>query len=259
MLPLLLELMPSHDRYVEVFGGGGTLLFNKNLSNTEVFNDVDRRLTNLLEVVRDNPEEFSRQLKFLPRSSEFIAKFKRDEITETDQVKRAVMRYYLLCNSFSGIVRSGDSASVLKRDKSSLKEEEDIEWFSNRLRHVIIENMDFQDLIEKYDSPQTFFFSDPPYISAGPELYDFHFKSKDHIRFARAIKAIKGLFLITYDDHPLAQMLFRDYFTIQHSTPQVGALHKLGSKAGEVAHLIISNYDIDKRNFKKFHAKYYRF
>lgn len=42
----LLPLFPEHRTYVEVFGGAGALLFGKNPSAVEVYNDLDSDLVN---------------------------------------------------------------------------------------------------------------------------------------------------------------------------------------------------------------------
>ena len=41
MTDKLIPLFPQHKTYVEVFGGSGTILINKELSNIEVYNDID--------------------------------------------------------------------------------------------------------------------------------------------------------------------------------------------------------------------------
>ena len=43
MTAKLLKLMPPHKIYVEVFGGGASLLFAKRTSPVEVYNDIDRK------------------------------------------------------------------------------------------------------------------------------------------------------------------------------------------------------------------------
>lgn len=62
MVSKLLPLIPPHHIYVEVFGGGASLLFAKEPSPVEVYNDIDSGLVNFFRVLRD-PEKFAR---FLP-------------------------------------------------------------------------------------------------------------------------------------------------------------------------------------------------
>ena len=56
-LPILLQHMPPHDIYVEVFGGAASLLFAKPPARIEVYNDIWSDIVNLFRVIRDNGEE----------------------------------------------------------------------------------------------------------------------------------------------------------------------------------------------------------
>ena len=52
------------DRYVEVFGGGGWVLFHKPPGKFEVYNDFNSNLANLYRCVRDHPEELCEELRY---------------------------------------------------------------------------------------------------------------------------------------------------------------------------------------------------
>ena len=63
------ELSPaSFERYIEVFGGGGWVLFGRppDPKVMEVYNDFNSDLTNLYACVKNHTMEFLRQLGFLP-------------------------------------------------------------------------------------------------------------------------------------------------------------------------------------------------
>src|SRR5579875_3116032 len=48
----LLALLPTHKVYCEVFGGSGALLFRKEPSRLEIFNDLDSGVVNFFRVLR---------------------------------------------------------------------------------------------------------------------------------------------------------------------------------------------------------------
>ena len=52
------------DRYVEVFGGGGWVLFYKDPWKFEVYNDFNPNLTNLYRCVRDFPDALCAELEY---------------------------------------------------------------------------------------------------------------------------------------------------------------------------------------------------
>jgi DNA adenine methylase len=252
LLPLLNKLIPTHSTYVEVFAGGATLFWNKQRSETEILNDIDSRLVNMLNMVREDHEEFSRQLSLLPNSREIYSQFKAKIVNEPDKMKRAVMYYYMLLNTWSGKSAGGTFVSK-KRNTSKV---DGLEWFSKRLRHVCLENIDCVKLLEKYDSPNTWYFLDPPYVEVGNVLYEHHFTQKDHVRLAKALSKIDGLFLMTYNNHPLIDLLYRKFprFVFENAV----TMSKVKTRKTQ-EHLIIANYDIIERDFQPFTSTYFRF
>lgn len=53
-----------------------------------------------------------------------------------------------------------------------------------RLQKVVIENKDFEKLIDQYDRPESFFYCDPPYFETEDYYEDVGFTKDDHIRLA---------------------------------------------------------------------------
>ena len=73
---LIYQRMPvSYDRYIEVFGGGGWVLFGKPPDKCmEVYNDFNSNLANLFYCVKERPMALLKELSFLPLNSrdEFV-------------------------------------------------------------------------------------------------------------------------------------------------------------------------------------------
>ncbi len=61
----------DYERYIEVFGGGGAILFAKPITKFEVYNDFNNNLTNLFNVVKNKPMEFLKELDYFPLNSRF--------------------------------------------------------------------------------------------------------------------------------------------------------------------------------------------
>ena len=66
---------PGHRIYVEVFGGGGHVLFQKPVSEKEVYNDLDGDVTNLMEVLRDRCGRLKRWLERTPYSEKLYRQY----------------------------------------------------------------------------------------------------------------------------------------------------------------------------------------
>jgi DNA adenine methylase len=62
--------------------------------------------------------------------------------------------------------------------------------------------MDFQEVIQKYDSPSTYVYADPPYWKTENYYNNHDFDTTDHERLADCLKDIKGKFSLSYYDFP---------------------------------------------------------
>lgn len=78
-----------------------------------------------------------------------------------------------------------------------------------RLRRVIVENLDFEHLMKTYDRENALFYCDPPYFET-EKYYRARFQESDHKRLADALHNIKGRFLLSYNDCPQVRELYAD-------------------------------------------------
>jgi DNA adenine methylase len=106
-----------------------------------------------------------------------------------------------------------------------------------RFRDVIIENRDFEDIFRIYDRPITVFFCDPPYTQG-----EFAWSPPEHERLAQCLRQLKGKFLLTIDDSPLARQLYRDFHPITVLDGVAFSSMRGGGKAKRMRHLVLANY-----------------
>ena len=78
------------------------------------------------------------------------------------------------------------------------------------MRGVQIENLDFRQIIEKYDSEKALFYLDPPYIEK-EHYYEVGFTEKDHTELAKMLKTIKGKFDLSYYPHSLIDKYYKNF------------------------------------------------
>ena len=71
-----------YGRYIEVFGGGGWVLFGKKPDKFEVYNDFNNNLSNMFAVVRDQPLAFIQELGYLPENGRNIFNLYKEIITK---------------------------------------------------------------------------------------------------------------------------------------------------------------------------------
>lgn len=173
MMAKLLPLIPEHYMYVEPFGGGASLLFAKELSPVEVYNDIDSGLVNLFRVLRDEAkfQRFYRKACLTPYSREEYLFCRNTWDEQEDDVERAYRFFVVARQSFSG--RFGGGWSFSRTASRNNMAKTCSKWLSclemlpeihERLMQVQIEHLDFRKIFENYDTPETFFLCDPPYI-----------------------------------------------------------------------------------------------
>ena len=281
VLHILYAVFPiNYRRFIDVFGGSGSVrLGNPNAPPFEVYNDFDRNLVNLFRCMKERTLATVRELGFCNLNSredfnairkffeeeKFDDKYFREEeyltelllpplqaeelkelrtrITEDYDVRRAAMFLKLLRYSYSSSCKSYASQPFDIRKLFSL-----IKGLENRLANVVIENQDFERLINHYDRGDSFFYADPPYYST-EDMYAGGFGREDHVRLRNTLSGIKGKFLLSYNDCEEIRELYEDFsildFTRTHSMAQ---RYEAGKEFKE---LLIGNYDLYERERKK--------
>ena len=199
LTPHLLELIPPHRVYVEVFGGSASLLFAKTPSQVEVYNDIDGRLVNFFKVLRD-PEKclelYKRLALTLYSRSEYYDA--RDSLDEGDEVERAVKLFIAVRQGFSAELGHGWSFSRFRNQPSTYFTAIDfIPVFHTRLKNVYVECDDFRKIIPRYDSEDTFFYLDPPYLNVKNVDPVYHMAESDHEELVDLLLGIKGKALLS--------------------------------------------------------------
>jgi DNA adenine methylase len=203
MVSKLLKFIPSHRIYVEVFGGGASLLFAKKPSPVEVYNDIDSGLVNFFRVLRDKDkfQRFYEKVYLTPYSREEFYYCKATWEDCEDEVERAYRWFVVARMSFSGKFGHSWSFNVTASGRGMAKKcstwlgvIEELPLFHERFMTVQIEHKDFRDLIKTYDTKDTFFYLDPPYV---PETrkdgkYKHEMTEKDHEDLVEILLTIKG-------------------------------------------------------------------
>ena len=173
----LLQLIPAHQTYCEVFGGAASLLFAKEPTGFEVYNDLDDRLLNFFRVLRDpeQSEELIRLYSLTPyhrqeyynccnRVSQHIS----GEI-EMSNVEYAWSFYVAVMQSFSARMNGWGyrlHANMSEVVSSWVGRLSKLPVLHQRLMRVQIDSDSFEKVIDRYDDKDTFFYLDPPYVSS---------------------------------------------------------------------------------------------
>ena len=238
-----------YERYIEVFGGGGWVLFHKNPGNDfEVYNDFNGLLTNLYRCVREKPDLLINSLKYVLNSREDFERVRRalDTRRRTTDIQRASWFYQIIRYSYASALTSFGAQPHDMWANFPL-----IEQAHRRLAKVVIENRDCVKLIRQYDRPVSFFYCDPPYhCTEGyyQNIGEDGFTEKDHIRLRDALLSMQGKFLLSYNDDAFVRELY-DAPGIQiEPVTRLNNLRQRYDPNCQFSELLISNYDMTERS-----------
>lgn len=205
-LDWLLPLLPKANHYCEPFAGSAAVLLNRDPSPVETYNDIDGDVVNFFRVLRDRPDELIRAIALTPFSREefyLSVESRPGRISEIERARRfyvrarqartglaqtATMGRWANCKNTS---RAG-MAGVVSRWLGGIDALAEI---AQRLLRVQIENRPALDVIRLYDSPQTLFYCDPPYLHAtrgDTKAYGFEMDMDAHAELAALLNSVQG-------------------------------------------------------------------
>ncbi len=117
-------------------------------------------------------------------------------------------------------------------------------WLTKFDKINVVENMDFQELINKYDGDNSYFYLDPPYWKTENYYSNHDFDRDDHERLAKLLTNMKGKFSLSYYEFELLSEWFpkNDYLWEQKDFVKSAAAKK-GKTQNKGTELLILNYN----------------
>jgi DNA adenine methylase len=265
-------IVPFYDKdmetYVEAFSGMFWCFFNMDLKQFPnlkkvVYNDFNPLNYNLFKCVQ-NPTELLKVINSIdcqkfgeeitpPLYKEQFIRFQSEIFAEGFNVELgdyevAAKYVYVLTQVFSGSKPETSSFIDLKgkykskyltfRDKLSKPD-----WIEHFLKITHVENMDFADVLAKYDSPTTYIYLDPPYWKTENYYNNHDFDREDHERLANVLHGIQGKFSLSYYDFELLHEWFPEtQYRWEKKLFAKAAAAKKGKTQNMGEELLIMNY-----------------
>jgi len=251
------------ETYVEGFSGMFWVFFNMELKDypnlkTVVYNDFNKLNTNLFRCAKHYDRLWDELAKYpcqqlgvsnTPPEYEQMFNEYQKEVFADDYVigdepnfEAAAKYVYVLTQVFSGSKPETSNYTDYK-GKYRCK----VLIFMDKLKHpeyrqhidkiTFVENLDFQQVLEKYDSEKTYFYMDPPYWKTENYYSNHDFDSKDHKRLAESLAKIQGKFSLSYYEFPQLHEWFPIYTTSVNKNGQLSMFTK--------------NYRWERQTFKK--------
>lgn len=192
-----------HTLYAEPFVGMGGIFFRRAWRpDAEVINDRSGDVVNLFRILQRHYAAFMDHLKYqLTSRREFERLVKTDPTSLTD-LERAARFLYLQRTAYGGKVTGRTFGVAPERSArfDVLAIAPALEAIFERLSGVTIENLDWLDLIDRYDRPETLFYLDPPYWNCETDYGAGMFDQAQFAVMAERLGRLKGKAIVSLND-----------------------------------------------------------
>ena len=224
-LDFLLPLIPRNAKhFCDVFGGSAAVLLNVEPYPVETYNDLDSELVNFFATLRNRAPDLIRAIGLTPFSREELALACTPE-SGVSQLERARRFYVRARQTRTGLAqtssegrwahcvltsRAGMSGAVSRW----LGSVEGLPEIAQRLQRVQIENSPALEVIQRYDTPDTVFYVDPPYVHSSrgdAAAYGFEMTDHEHEVLAGVLGGVRGRVVLSGYRTDLYDRLFEDW------------------------------------------------
>lgn len=191
----IVSMIPAHKVYVEPFAGGAAAFYAKEPSEKEVLSDTNPEVAHAFKFTRDATKAQVAELQGFDWTA---TKENAQKIHELAPKTAAERFFRFAWKRWAMFFRNENRITAISPDKIGKRctVPDRIEKAKERLRGVVVRNDSYQKILQEFDSPETFFYLDPPYPSIAQEVGEKAFSEDD---FVAALKGIKGKFLLHYE------------------------------------------------------------
>jgi DNA adenine methylase len=210
--PWIIQHLPEHRCYVEPFGGGASVLLRKPPSTVEVYNDTAVAVVNFFRVLRDTPWDLLASLRLTPFAVDEYATCREQDGSPLERARRFFVRSW---GGHHGISGSGRNRGWRRTTERNVAEQfasaaDALTETAARLRRVAIDNLDWREVIERYDSAHTTFYVDPPYwrsarraTSPSDGYGEYELDEHDHVLLLECLRGLDGAVVLSGYDNEL--------------------------------------------------------
>ena len=196
----ILDMIPEHKVYCEPFCGGAAIFFAKEPSGVEIINDTNGEIINFYEVLKRDFPALEREIEISlhSRKQHRQARVIYENPDMFDRVKRAWAVWMLANISYGckldgsyGYDRNGTNSKKMANKRTGFTSD-----YAIRLQRVQIECCDALRIIKSRDTPETFFYLDPPYPGTDQGHYD-GYTQMDLEALLGVLESLQGKFLLS--------------------------------------------------------------
>lgn len=242
----LCAIIDAHDHrtYVEPFVGmGGVFLKRTRQPAVEVINDLSGDVANFYRVLQEHYAYFLDILRWRITSRAEFARLMALPGERLTDLNRAARFLYLQRCAFGGKV-VGRNFGVSKMNPGRFdvtKLEPILADLHERLAGVVVEQLPYDQVIARYDGPETLFYLDPPYWDSEGDYGADAFGRDDFAALADQLGRIEGKFLLSINATPGACEMFGRFIVDEAETSWSLSTATVGT-AKKVTELVVRNF-----------------
>ncbi len=227
-LDFILPHLPNDaEHFCDVFGGSAAVLINRKPAPVETYNDIDSELVNFFETLRNQGSSLIKLISLTPFSREELIKACTPEphLSKLERARRFYVRARQTRTGLAQTSSEGRWAHCVLTSRAGmagavsrwLGAVEGLPEIVQRLQRVQIENVPAIECIKRYDTNDTLFYLDPPYVhnSRGDsKAYGYEMSNLQHIELAHLLHNIKARAVISGYRTELYDKLFKNWTRI---------------------------------------------
>lgn len=143
-----------------------------------------------------------------------------------------------------GIPSKGTGRNPVTSFRNAIDNLEDV---AQRLRHVCIESLDFADCIKRYDSPDTFFYCDSPYLNAD-KYYGDSFSLEDHHRLSEILHSVQSKAMVSHYECDTYDLLYQHWSKYTFESFKGSSKASSGESKPKTRECLWTNFEPPLRN-----------
>lgn len=210
LAPWIVQHFPPHEVYVEPFAGALSVLLQKPPVKLETANDLDGRVVNFFQILRDQPDELLRLLHLTPWAE---TEYRQSHQSSQNPLEEA-RRFFCHCwMSIQGGPFAGKSGFRFQKTingryttpASDISNLEHLYAVADRLKNVQWLQRDALDVIALYaKTDEALLYIDPPYLeTTRTQKNGYHYETSPalHQALFDTLQEVRGLCVISgYQD-----------------------------------------------------------
>ena len=217
---------------IDLFGGSGVVILNvpDEWKTNKVYNDIDKRLYTTMLCLMEKPlreklaEKFDYTFVSRDLYNEFTGYFKDenlfDKLDITNEKTKLDIAFKFLYISLTGFNSKSDGLGTsFGKPKSIYNYPKRLKKLMLERKRLIIENLDYKEIIKKYDKEDVLYYIDFPYYTerAG---YNETFKGiQDYQEVKNQLDKLKGVYIMnesSRDYDAIIPIFGKPYKEIEH-------------------------------------------